>query len=404
MYNQNTMKTQITSDLYYIGSFDRRIALFENVYPVSDGVTYNSYLLTGDEPVIFDTADGAFTNEFLRNAEEALAGKHPAYLIVSHMEPDHSASIKALAEKYPAMKIVVNARSKVFLEGFFPDLKSELVIVKEGDTLTACGHTLKFMLAPMVHWPEVMFTYDETDKTLFSADAFGTFGTKNGIDLTPDRFDEYLPEARRYYTNIVGKYGTQVLGALKKVTFEVDRVCPLHGPVLSKALFEKAAAYYTTWASYAAEKSSAVIAYASVYGNTKRAAEYLKDALSKRGVSDVVTFDVSKTHFSYILAECFLNSHIVLASITYNAGIFTNMETLISEIVRHDIANRKFSFIENGSWAAQSGKLMREALSKVKNAAFVGETVSFRSSLKAETYAALDTLADSIAEDIKNNG
>ena len=404
MYNFIVMKTQITKDLYYIGSADRRIALFENVYPVPDGVTYNSYLLAGDEPVIFDTADGAFTGEFLRNAEEALAGKAPAYLIVSHMEPDHSASIKALSEKYPGMKIVVNARSKIFLEGFFPDLKAEFVVVKDGDAITVSGHTLRFVFAPMVHWPEVMFTYDENEGTLFSADAFGTFGSQGGVCGDAAQFEALVSEARRYYTNIVGKYGAQVLQALKKVTFEINRVCPLHGPVLLKAAFAKAAEYYVKWASYTPEKASAVIAYASVYGNTKRAAEYLQKALAERGISEIPIFDVSKTHFSYIIAECFKNSHIVLASITYNAGIFTNMETLVSEIVRHDIGGRKFSFVENGSWAAQSGKLMREEVSKLKNTSFVGETVSFRSAPKAETYAALDALADAIAEDVKNNG
>lgn len=395
------MKKQLLTDLYYIGSADRRIYLFENVYPVPDGVTYNSYVLTGDEPVVFDTADGAFTNEFLQNLEEALGGKSPAYLVINHMEPDHSASVKALAEKYPAMKIVVNVRSKAFLEGFFPDLSSETVVVKDGDTLSVPGHTLRFVFAPMVHWPEVMFTYDEDTKTLFSADAFGTFGSQTDIYLADDEFESYLPEARRYYTNIVGKYGVQVLAALKKVDFEIERVCPLHGPVLTKALFEKAAGYYLKWASYAPERSSVVIAYASVYGNTKRAAEYLQTALHDRGVGDAAIFDVSKTHFSYIISEIFAKSHVVLASVTYNAGIFTTMETLISEIVRHDIRGRKFSFIENGSWAAQSGKLMREELSLLKDNAFIGETVSFRSTPKQETFKQLDKLASDIAADIK---
>lgn len=397
------MKKLIASDLYHIGVCDRRIELFENVYPVPDGVTYNSYLLADDCPVVFDTADAAFTEEFLLNLEDALSGRGPKYLVISHMEPDHSASVKALADKYPAMKIVVNARSKAFLEGFFPDLKNETVVVKDGDELDTGSRILKFIFAPMVHWPEVMFTYDAAGKTLFTADAFGSFGSSNGIVCDADGFSALIPEYRRYYTNIVGKYGVQVSAVLKKVSpLAIERICPLHGAVLNEAEIKVMAALYADWAGYVPEQRSAVIAYASVYGNTKRAAEYLAGRLSEKGVPDVKVFDVSKTHFSYIVAECFRKSHIVLASVTYNGGIFTNMETLVREIAHHGITGRKFALIENGSWAAQSARLIRGILEEIKGAEFIGEPVSFRSSPKPETFASLDALADELAADIIN--
>lgn len=398
------MKQKITEDLYYIGVADRRIHLFENVYPVNDGVTYNSYLLMDEEPVVFDTADGAFTGEYLENLREALDGKTPSYLVVHHMEPDHSASIKALAEKYPSMKIVVNAKSKIFLEGFFPDLKNECVVVKDGEELVTGRHTLKFVFAPMVHWPEVMFTYDVTDKTLFSADAFGSFGATGQVVGDEESFESYVPEARRYYTNIVGKYGVQVMSVLKKASeIEIARVCPLHGKVLTGDRILKAVELYSKWASYTPEQRSVVVAYASVYGNTKKAAERIASKLSEAGVKDVSVYDVSKTHFSYIIADCFKKSHVVLASVTYNAGIFPAMDNLVREIARHGIACRSFALIENGSWAAQSAKLMREILSQVKGASFIDEPVSFRSSLKAENIAALDALAESVARDVNGN-
>lgn len=398
------MKQKITEDLYYIGVADRRIHLFENVYPVNDGVTYNSYLLMDEEPVVFDTADGAFTGEYLENLREALDGKTPSYLVVHHMEPDHSASIKALAEKYPSMKIVVNAKSKIFLEGFFPDLKNECVVVKDGEELVTGRHTLKFVFAPMVHWPEVMFTYDVTDKTLFSADAFGSFGATGQVVGDEEPFESYVPEARRYYTNIVGKYGVQVMSVLKKASeIEIARVCPLHGKVLTGDRILKAVELYSKWASYTPEQRSVVVAYASVYGNTKKAAERIASKLSEAGVKDVSVYDVSKTHFSYIIADCFKKSHVVLASVTYNAGIFPAMDNLVREIARHGIACRSFALIENGSWAAQSAKLMREILSQVKGASFIDEPVSFRSSLKAENIAALDALAESVARDVNGN-
>ena len=398
------MKQKITEDLYYIGVADRRIHLFENVYPVNDGVTYNSYLLADENPVIFDTADGAFTGAYLENLNEALDGKTPSYLVVQHMEPDHSASIKALAEKYPEMKIVVNAKSKIFLEGFFPDLKNECVVVKDGEELVTGKHTLKFVFAPMVHWPEVMFTYNITDKTLFSADAFGSFGATGRVTGDEEPFDAYIPEARRYYSNIVGKYGVQVTAALKKASaVEIARVCPLHGKVLTGDRISKAVGLYSKWASYTPEQNSVVVAYASVYGNTKKAAERLAAKLGEAGVTDVSVYDVSKTHFSYIIADCFKKSHVVLASVTYNAGIFPAMDNLVREIARHGIANRKFAFIENGSWAAQSAKLMREILSEVKGASFIGEPVSFRSTPKAEDLAMLDALAEHVAKDVNGN-
>lgn len=397
------MKQKITEDLYYIGVADRRINLFENVYPVSEGVTYNSYLLFDDKNVVFDTADGAYTGAFMANLSDALDGRSPDYLVISHMEPDHSASVKALAEKYPEMQIVVNAKSKVFLEGFFPSLTNRTVVVKEGDELSIGKHVLKFVFAPMVHWPEVMFTYDATDGTLFSADAFGSFGACHAA--TEERIsDGYVSEARRYYTNIVGKYGTQVLAALKKASgIAISRVCPLHGQILQGEDIALMTGLYLKWASYTPEERSVAVAYASVYGNTKKAAEYLAAKLTALGVKNVSVYDVSRTHFSYIIAECFKKSHIVLASVTYNAGIFPTMDSLVREIVRHNIVNRKFALIENGSWAAQSAKLMAEIVSEIKGACFVSEPVSFRSTPKEDTFSALDTLAETLAKDVNGD-
>ena len=389
---------KLTPDLIYTGVNDRRIALFENVYPVSAGVSYNSYVLRDSETVIFDTADGGFTDKYLQNVEAALEGADPSYLVVHHMEPDHSASIKALADKYPSMKIILNAKTNAILANYFAGLDERTVCVKDGEEMCVGKHTLKFVFAPMVHWPEVMFTYDVTDGILFSADAFGSFGAIDGSIYSDETdFEEYLPEARRYYTNIVGKYGVQVTNAIKKLAgAPVNLVCPLHGLVW-RGNFEKILAYYLKWASYEPEENSVMIAYASIYGNTKLAAEILAKDLAERGVRGIKVFDLSKTHYSYLVAEAFRNSTIIVASVTYNAGLFPHTDTFLRELEAHAVKNRNFAFIQNGSWVAQSGAKMAEAVSKLKDARIVGETVTLNGAVKPATVEALKKLADDIA-------
>lgn len=392
MYNYR----KLTSDLYYTGVNDRRIALFENVYPVS-GVSYNSYVLLDEKNVIFDTADGGFTAKYLENVKAALGGRNADYLIISHMEPDHSASVKAVLDTYPDVQIVCNAKSLTMLKNFFGDLSFNAFVVTDGQELSVGRHNLKFVFAPMVHWPEVMFTYDLTDKVLFSADAFGSFGALDGNIFSDERsFEAYLPEARRYYTNIVGKYGAQVVQVLNKLKgAEVNLVCPLHG-VIWRNDFPKILEKYTLWANYEPEESSAVIAYASVYGNTAEAADILAGMLAERGVKGITVFDVSKTHYSYIISEAFRASNLVFASVTYNGAVFPAMDSLIKELTAHGIKKRTVSVIQNGSWAATSAGKIREAVAVWKDSFVCGDTVSILSSLAPRQLTDLATLADSI--------
>lgn len=393
---------RITDDMVWVGADDRRLALFEGVYGVPDGVSYNSYLILDEKTILFDTVDKAVAHNFFDNVAHELAGRKLDYLVISHMEPDHAATIEDIALRYPEAKIVCNAKIRDMLARFFPtDLSERLHLVKEGDSLSTGRHEFTFVMAPMVHWPEVMMTYDKTDKILFSADAFGSFGALNGRIFADecDFMNEYLDEARRYYTNIVGKYGPQVQTALRKAAgLDIKYVCPLHSFVWRQG-FGDFLAKYDQWSSYTPEVKGVLIAYASVYGHTENAANILAAKLSDRGVK-VKMYDTSVTPASYILSDAFKYSHLVLAATTYNAGVFVTMDQLLHELVTHNLQNRKVAVIENGSWAPTSGGLMRELLSQLKGTEFIGDTLTVKSALTEGQLAELDVLADAIAADV----
>ena len=392
---------EISRDLIYIGANDRRLALFESVYPIPQGVSYNAYLLRGEKTALLDTVDKAVSEQFLENLTYALAGRKLDYIVVNHMEPDHAATLRQAALTHPEATLIVNKRTLAMIRQFFEmDLEGRVQLVDEGDTLDLGGHVLTFVLAPMVHWPEVMVTYDMTDKTLFSADAFGTFGALSG-NVFADETDFSWEEARRYYTNIVGKYGPQVQALLKKAAgLEIATVCPLHGPVWRRdiGLFVEK---YAQWAGYVPEEQAVVIAYASVYGNTENAANLLATCLAQKGVKRIALYDVSVTHDSYLIAECFRASHLVFAATTYNSGIFVNMEHLLGDIAAHNLQNRTVAFMENGTWAATSGKKMRAMLEGLKGMNFLENTVSIRSSVKQAQLEQIDALAEAIVRSME---
>ena len=390
---------RLTDDLVWVGGNDRRLAMFEGVYSVPTGVSYNSYLLTDDSTVLFDTVDKAVGKVFFENLAHALGGRKLDYVIIQHMEPDHSATLSELVLRYPEVTVVCNEKTRAMMEQFFSlDRSVKLHLVQERDTLSTGRHTLQFLMAPMVHWPEVMVTYDLTDHILFSADAFGTFGALNGA-IFADEVDfmrDYLDEARRYYCNIVGKYGSQVQALLQKVSaLEIEMICPLHGFVWRSNIgdyIEK----YQRWSTYRPEDTGVMIAYASVYGNTENTAEIIASRLRDQGIRTVM-FDVSVTPASEIVAAAFRWSHLLFASTTYNAGVFVSMDELLRDLAAHNIQNRTVAFVENGSWAATSGRLMREILSECRNMTFLNETVSLRSSLKPAQSADVDALVEALA-------
>ena len=394
---------KVQDDLIWVGADDRRLVCFEGVYGVPDGVSYNAYLLLDEKTVLFDTVDKAVYGVFLENVAHALGGRPLDYLVVHHMEPDHAATQELLLSRYPEAKVVCNAKILQMMKQFLGcDLTERAIVVKEGDVLETGRHSFRFLMAPMVHWPEVMMSYDETDKLLFTADAFGTFGALNGR-LFADETDfavEHLDEARRYYTHIVGKYGPQVQAILKKVgKLEVACLLPLHGFVWRSHLgdfVEK----YLLWSSYAPEEKSVLLAYASVYGHTENAANILACMLNERGVR-VRMYDTSVTPASYIVSDAFRCSHLVFAATTYNAGVFVTMENLLHDIAAHNLQGRKIALIENGSWAATSGKLMREILAPLKNMEYYEQSVSLKSALAPGQEAQLEALADAIAADLR---
>lgn len=392
---------KIQNDLWWVGANDRRLALFEGVYKVPDGVSYNSYLLLDEKTVVFDTVDKAVSDRFFENLEHVLENRSLDYLVVQHMEPDHSATMFRLMEKYPDMKIVCNAKTLAMAKQFFPgavNFDERAKLVKEGDTLNTGRHTFTFVMAPMVHWPEVMVTYDTTDKILFSADAFGAFGALNGAIFADEvNFErDYLDEARRYYTNIVGKYGTQVQALLKKAAgLEISMICPLHGFVWRKNLNDFIQKY-VAWSTYTPEENGVMIAYASIYGNTENAAEILSTELRELGIKTAM-YDVSMTAASDIIAAAFQYSHLVFASATYNAGIFVTMEALLADLTAHNIQNRTVAFLENGSWAPTSGNLMKNMFAKCKNITFIDDVVTLKSALASEQYKDIRALAEKIA-------
>ena len=395
----------ITEDLVYVGASDRRLALFENVYPIPRGVSYNSYVLLDDKTVLLDTADAAVGQQFFENVEAALTGRKLDYLVVNHMEPDHCALIEDLLLRHPELTVVTNAKAATMIRQFFNlDLDSRLQTVKEGDTLVTGRHTLTFVMAPMVHWPEAMVTYDVTTKTLFSADAFGTFGALNGnIYADEVNFDrDWLDDARRYFINIVGKYGLQVQALLKKASaIEIEMICPLHGPIWRQNLgyfIDK----YITWSSYKPEEEGVLIIYGSIYGHTAAAAERMASELAEHGVKGIAMYDASHTDVSLLVSECFRYSHLVLASSTYNAGIFTPIEDLLHDLKAHSWQNRTVAIIENGTWAAQSGKLMRTLLDEMKNITILGEDLSLKSAMKNTQLEDLQFLTNLIVANLHN--
>ncbi len=397
----------VTDDIYYVGVSDRRIQLFENVYPIPRGVAYNSYVVLDEKTVLVDTVDRSVTGQFFENVTAVLDGRELDYLIVNHMEPDHSSAISEVLVRYPNCTVVTTAAAALILNQFFAcDISDRSILVKEGDTLSIGKHTFVFVQAPMVHWPEVMMTYDTVSGALFSADAFGSFGALNG-NLFADEVDfekDWLPDARRYYCNIVGKYGPQVQAVLEKAgTIDIKILCPTHGPVWRENLgwiIDK----YVHWSSYTPEDEAVMVVYGSVYGGTESAANAVAALISQAGVADVRVYDVSKTHVSELIGEAFRCSHIVLASITYNMGIFTPMKNFLLDLEAHNLQNRCFALIENGSWSPASGKLMKEIVERLSGASVIGDTVTIMSSPSAADHDALAALAAAVADSVQSGG
>ncbi len=394
---------EITENLYWVGADDRRIALFENIYPVPKGVSYNSYLLLDEKTVLLDTVDRNASEQFLENVDAVLGDRKLDYLIVTHMEPDHCATMQEVIVHHPEVKIVCNAKTVTMIKQFFDfDIDKRAVLVKEGDTFESGTHTFHFVMAPMVHWPEVMIAYESTKGILFSADAFGAFGAIDG-NLFADEVNyesDWMDETRRYYTNIVGKYGMQVQAVLKKAAgLDIRMICPLHGLIWRKDLnmiLDK----YQKWSSYTPEENSVMIAYASIYGHTEQAADVLAAELSKNGVKNIAVYDVSATDPSYIISDAFRYSHVIFASVTYNNGIFPKMETLLHEFVAHNLQNRTIALIQNGTWAPTAGKQMMEILSGLKKNTMMEQQVTLKSAMKAEQHEEIQNLAKAIAQSL----
>ena len=394
---------KVTEDLYWVGGNDRQIELFENIFPLAKGVSYNSYLLLDEQTVLFDTADYAIGKQFIENVMSVLNGRNLDYIVVNHMEPDHCSLIGELLLHYPDVKIIGNAKTFPMIEQFFSfDLTGKTLTVKEGDTFCSGKHTFRFIMSPMVHWPEAMMTYDEKDKVLFSADAFGTFNALNG-NLFNDEHDftrERLDEARRYYTNIVGKYGPQVQNVLKKASsLDIQMICPLHGPVWRSNLnfiIEK----YNLWSRYEPEEKGVMIAYASMYGNTENMAEILAVMLAEAGVKNIHMHNISKTHVSELISDSFKYSHIVLASPTYNNGIYPLMDNYLEDMKALSLQNRTIAVLGNGSWAPQATKLISAKIKEMKNMRLLEASVTIKSSLKEAQLEELNSLSRQIAEEV----
>lgn len=390
----NTRK--INDDIYYLGASDRRIELFENVYPVSQGMSYNSYLILDEKTCLMDSVDESVRGQFLENLKYALNGKNLDYMVVQHMEPDHCSIVPELFRMYPDMKLVASLQAFKMMENFYSlQTEERRLVVKEGDTLELGKHILKFIAAPMVHWPEVLMTYDVTDKILFSADAFGSFGAMSG-NIFADEIDwdkDFKDEARRYYVNIVGKYGLQTQNVLKKAsTLDIQMICPLHAHIWRKDL-STIISLYDTWSKYEAEKDSVVIFYGSIYGNTQNAAEILAMQLAENGIENVEVFDTSKTHVSFLVSKAFEYKTLVFAAATYNAEIFDTVQNLITELKNHNLSNRRIGLIENGSWAPVAASKMKAQLETFKNMEVVEPVVKVVSSVTDKNVEELSVLA-----------
>lgn len=394
---------KVKDDLIYVGGSDRRLSRFENLFPIPKGVSYNSYVLLDEKTVLFDTADESISRQYIENVVHALNGRPLDYMVVQHMEPDHCAMIDDMLRRYPEAKMVCSAKAVGMYAQFYgTDVAARALVVKEGDKLSTGEHTLHFVMAPMVHWPEVMVTYDEKDKILFSADAFGTFGALAGNIFDDEiTFDTtWMNDARRYYANIVGKYGVQVQALLKKAaSLDIEMICPLHGPIWRKGLgllLEK----YQKWSTYEPEDKTVMIAYATMYGNTENAANVLAGMLADKGVKNIAMYDVSETDVSELVAESFRCSHLVLAAPTYNSGIQPKMEAYLSDIKALNLQNRTVAVIDNGTWAATAGKHMIGTLEGMKNMTILENTVSIKSALAENQLGALEALADELAKQV----
>lgn len=392
----------VTEDLYWVGANDHRLALFENIHPIPRGVSYNAYLLLDEKNVLFDTVDWSACRQLLENMDHLLGGKPLDYLVINHMEPDHGASIEEILLRNPDVKIVSTEKAFMLMRQFGFDVDShELIEVHEGDTMTFGKHTVTFVFAPMVHWPEAMVTFDVTNGVLFAADAFGSFGALDGKLFNDEvNFDrDWIDDARRYFTNIVGKYGPHVQALLKKAgTIDIKMICPLHGPVWRSDLgyfIDK----YDHWSRYEPEEKGVLIAYASMYGNTEAAAQALAAKLCEKGMTNVHVYDVSNTHVSQLISETFRLSHVVLASVTYNLGIYPVMHNFLMDMKALNLQNRTIAIIENGSWACKSGDLMQKFVDdELKNMTVLNERLSLASALHADKATELDALADGIIE------
>ena len=387
---------KISEGLYYIGASDRRVTLFENVYPIPEGASYNSYLILDEKTCVLDTVDRSVSDVFYENLEYLLGDKKLDYLVVHHMEMDHAANIANLLLRHPETTIVTSALAQGFLANYFPHLKAKVQVVKEGDTLPLGKRTLHFVAAPMVHWPEVLMSYEDSEGILFSADAFGSFGALSG-ELFADEYKLDLPEMRRYYTNIVGKYGEQVVAVLKKAeNLEIKMICPLHGPLHRGDLMPLLGAY-ANWATYTPdEKDGVLVIYSSVYGDTANAAEILAGMIAEGGAKNVKVYDVSKTDASYLIAECFRVKTIVLAATTYNAGVFVKMEDFLHDLANHKIRNRTIAFIENGSWAPAAKANMKRILDGLQGIKYIEKELTIASALKDGQRAELQEIADAV--------
>lgn len=383
-------KVTISDAIRYIGVDDKDIDLFESQYIVPNGVSYNSYVILDDKIAVMDTVDARKTEEWLANLETELGGRTPDYLVISHLEPDHSGSIQVITEKYPQMKLVSNSKVFQMLPQFFEiDIESKKVVVAEGDTLELGSHTLNFVMAPMVHWPEVMVEYESTEKVLFSADAFGKFGTL-------DTDEDWACEARRYYFNIVGKYGVQAAALLKKAAgLEIEKICPLHGPVLQENLgyyIDK----YKVWSSYEAEDDGVLVAFGSIHGNTAKAARKLGEILEAKGAKKVVVSDLSREDMAEVIEDAFRYDKLVVACATYDAGLFPVMQDFLYHLGHKNFQNKKVAFMENGSWGPMANKKMREAFEGMKNMTLCDNMVSIKSTMKEADIAQMEALAEEL--------
>ena len=395
---------RVSDDIYWVGGNDRRISLFENIFPVPRGVSYNSYLIMDEKTVLLDTVDHSISRQFIENITHVLKGRKLDYIVVNHMEPDHCAVIGDIILRYPDVKVIGNAKTFQMINQFFGDMKYESVVVKEGDTFNTGRHNLNFVMAPMVHWPEAMVTFDDVTGTLFSADAFGTFGALDGTIFADEvDFDrDWLDDARRYYTNIVGKYGAQVQAVLKKAAnLDIKMICPLHGPIWRENLgyiIEK----YDKWSKYEPEEKGVVIAYASMYGNTENMANVLANILAEKGVKNIRVYDVSNTHVSQLVSESFKYSNIVLASPTYNGGVYPIMENFIADIKALNLQNRDIAVMDNGTWAVTAGKFIVNKINEMKNMRVIEKIFSVKSAMDESQYEEINEFADMIISSLNN--